>query len=251
MPDHGPALTPAKRRSQCRLPLTRRRELHPGDRVSVIAALPPGVCPASDTLAGRMGLYFSGIKLESKELHFSEGKARMLPRGTGRDPFFTACWVLAVFAVSAASPAFAETSSKSFVLKDGSVVQAEILSFSNGVYQLRSKSLGRFSLSEEKIHSIQYGDNRGVASASGNPSLSDLGIDARQMEQMKNRMLSDPETAKLLQNLQKDPAVRNILNDKELMDAVNQGDVGKVAADPKVKGLMNNKEVGKILERAR
>ncbi len=136
-------------------------------------------------------------------------------------------------------------------MKDGSVVPAEILSFANGVYQPRSKSLGRFSLSEEKINSIQYGDGRGAAGVSRNPSLSELGIDAQQLDQMKNQLLSDPETAKLLQNLQKDPAVQDILNDKALMNAVNQGDVGKVAADPKVKGLMNNKEVGKLLERAR
>ena len=36
-------------------------------------------------------------------------------------------------------------------LVDGTLIQAEIISFSNGVYKLRSKSLGVLSIPEEKV----------------------------------------------------------------------------------------------------
>ena len=40
-------------------------------------------------------------------------------------------------------------------LLDGSVIQAEIISFSNGVYKLRSKSLGTISVAEDRVQSIR------------------------------------------------------------------------------------------------
>ena len=45
---------------------------------------------------------------------------------------------------------------KEIELIDGSVIQAEVLSFSNGIYRLKSDTLGTFSLAEEKVQNISF-----------------------------------------------------------------------------------------------
>lgn len=140
---------------------------------------------------------------------------------------------------------------KKFVLKDGSVIQAEILSYANGVFHLRSNSLGKFKLAEGKIQSIQVaGEDSPSAKNNASPNPDNI-LDPRQIEQMKNKVMADPQTMKLVESLQKDPSVQQILDDKALMQAVDQGDIGRLAADPKIQSLMNSKEIGKILERTR
>lgn len=143
---------------------------------------------------------------------------------------------------------------KTFFLKDGSVIQAEIVAYAKGVYQLRSSALGQFSLREDKIKSIQFAQGAnptGGAGSAGSGALSDLVIDPRQVDMMKNKIMADPQTTKLVEELQKDPAIQQILGDKELMNALEKGDMGRLANDPKILSLMNNKEVGKIIERGK
>lgn len=154
------------------------------------------------------------------------------------------------------SPAFAGAT-KELVLKDGSRIQAEILSFSNGVYRLKSNALGEFSVPEDEIKSIHFSRSRkGFSSAKKSAesrqslTMEDAGIGPQEIAQMKQQMISDPEIMQLLQELRRDPSIQKILEDQDLMNAINQGDLGKVSADPKIKSLMNNGTVGKILEKS-
>jgi hypothetical protein len=153
----------------------------------------------------------------------------------------------------------AADNTKKFILKDGSTIQAEIISYTKGVYQLRSSSLGQFSLAEDKIKSIQFGqggnpfsgaDSAGSGTATSG-GVSDLAIDPRQVDAMKNKIMSDPHTSKMVEDLQKDPAIQQILGDKELMQAIEKGDMGRLANDPKILSLMNNKDIGRIIERGK
>lgn len=158
------------------------------------------------------------------------------------------CFIVVL--LCAASLAFAGNVKK-FVLNDGSVIQAEILSYSKGVYQLRSSAIGKFALSEEKIQSIQFPDASGGHPGGESSKGSSLSIDPKQMDQMKNKIMADPQTNKLVEELQKDPTMQQILGDKDLLQAIERGDVGRLVADPKIQSLMNNKEIGKILEKTK
>ncbi len=155
------------------------------------------------------------------------------------------------FGLIVSSLAFAGETKK-FVLKDGSVIQAEILSYANGVFHLRSSSLGKFKLAEGKIQSIQIaGEDSPSAKNDTSPNTSNNVLDPKQIEQMKNKVMADPQTMKLVESLQKDPSVQQILDDKALMQAVDQGDIGRLVSDPKIQSLMNSKEISKIIERTK
>lgn len=141
---------------------------------------------------------------------------------------------------------------KKFALTDGSTLHAEILSYAKGVYQLRSGTLGKFSLSEDKIQSIEFSNAR-HSSGGGEPSKSSSGnmFDQKQIDQMKNKILADPQANKLIDEIQKDPNLQQILNDKDLVQAIERGDVGRLLNDSKIQSLMNNKEIGKLIEKAK
>jgi len=144
-------------------------------------------------------------------------------------------------------------------LGDGSSIQAEVMSFSNGIYVLNSPSLGTFELSEDKIISIQMprktGNNRSSQSSfSGadrnSTTVSSSNLDSK-VSQFRNQLTQDPETMQMIQNLQNDPSVKQILNDKELMKAINGQDLGVVASDPKIKSFANSEAFRAIIEKSR
>ena len=59
----------------------------------------------------------------------------------------------------------------------------------------------------------------------------------------------DPETVRLIEELQNNPSVQKILQDEELMKAIAQGNLNRVGEDPKIKALMNDKTSEKIIEK--
>ncbi len=147
---------------------------------------------------------------------------------------------------------------KEFELKDGSVIKGEILSYANGEYRLKSKTLGDILISEDQIQSIHFAPRSKSRSqrqtsqdSFDNITLKDLGIGSDTLKQMEQKILGDPETARLLEKLQSDPSMQKILQDKELMRAINKGDLGTIASDPKIQGLMNNQTVEEIIERSK
>ena len=125
-------------------------------------------------------------------------------------------------------------------LSDGSLIQAEIISFANGVYKLRSESLGTFSLAENRIQSIK--PNKSVQFKATDPSV------GQQMQRLQQELMSDPEAMRMLSDLQNDPSIKSILQDKELMRAIEQGNSSKVGQDPKIQSVMNSETVGKIIK---
>ncbi len=135
-----------------------------------------------------------------------------------------------------------------FELMDGSVIQGEILSYSGGIYQINSDVLGTISLPEEKIRAIKPARNSGSqANNSNGPNEPSPG--AQKIDQMQDRMLNDPETVQLIEELQNNPSVQKILQDEELMKAISQGNLNRVGEDPKIKALMNDKTIEKIIEK--
>jgi hypothetical protein len=144
-------------------------------------------------------------------------------------------------------------------LDDGSSIQAEVMSFSNGIYVLNSPSLGSFELSEDKIISIQMFGKTGLKRSSqssfsdndrSSTAVSSSNSDS-QVSQFRNQLTQDPETMQMIQNLQNDPSVKQILNDKDLMKAINGQDLGVVASDPKIKSFANSEAFRAILEKSR
>jgi hypothetical protein len=127
-------------------------------------------------------------------------------------------------------------------LRDGSVIRAEIIELKNGVYTLRSPSLGTMRVRQSNV----VGTGRGAAPAarsSGPPSTS------RGIEGTREALRSNPEAMERIMSLKGDPDMRRILNNPKLMDALRRGDLQSLSNSPEIRKLMKNPAVRDLLRR--
>lgn len=134
-------------------------------------------------------------------------------------------------------------------LVDGSVIQAEIISFSNGVYKLRSESLGTISVAEDRVQSIRPNKSQ----ISGTPAQLETADPpvGQKVQGLQQKLTSDPKTMEMLLDLRKDPSMIGVLNDKDLMRAIQQGNLSTVIKNPKIQKLMKSKAVGDVIQRSK
>ena len=134
-------------------------------------------------------------------------------------------------------------------LLDGSVIQAEIISFSNGVYKLRSESLGTISVAEDRVQSIRPNKSQTPEMLEKLES-SNLSL-GKKVQGLQQKLTSDPKPMEMLLDLRKDPSMIGVLNDKDLMRAIQQGNLSTVIKNPKIQKLMKSKAVGDVIQRSK
>jgi hypothetical protein len=147
----------------------------------------------------------------------------------------TIMFSLLLFLLSAGSPMAGEI--KDIELKDGSIITGEVQSLAGGVYTIRTESLGTVTIDESRVLAIRP---RGQAFQS---RPSDISNQARSLEE---RMQADDEVMNKIRSLKDDPAFQSILEDPELLNAVNTGDVATLMANPKFLQLLQNPSVQDI-----
>jgi hypothetical protein len=128
-------------------------------------------------------------------------------------------------------------------LNDGSVIQGEIVSYSGGVYTIKSENLGIINIEKSKIRSIRSepeGTSEDRTEGAGADAIKD------QVKALQEMMAASPDVMKSIEALQNDPDFQSVLTDPELMKAVNSGDISKLLASPKFNKLLDKPAVQEI-----
>jgi hypothetical protein len=133
---------------------------------------------------------------------------------------------------------------KQIELTDGSVITGEVLSLANGIYTIRTASLGTVTVRDDRVRTIR---SRGRAvpttpSPSTAPSSSDI-------SSLEEEMMNDGEVMDMIQSLKNDPSFQKALEDPEIMKAVVSGDTAALLANPKFLEIMNNATVRDIQQK--
>lgn len=128
-------------------------------------------------------------------------------------------------------------------LTDGTVIRGEIISLNNGIYKIKTDSLGILEVDEKKIRSVNFAPETPSGSHSGDTQSSDY---ASQLRALQSMMLNDEATADLVFSLQNDPDMQDVLNDPEIMEAINTGNFNYLFGNPKIQRLMDNANVQQI-----
>jgi hypothetical protein len=126
---------------------------------------------------------------------------------------------------------------KEIELKDGSVIAGEVLSLSKGVYTIRTESFGAVTVDDAKVRSIHP---RGSGPAARHSD------ESGRVRSLEEKMRSDSEVMGMIESLKDDLQFRRILEDPELMKAVESGDMATLLSDPKFLQLMQNPTVKDI-----
>lgn len=140
--------------------------------------------------------------------------------------------ILIILALSAATMVNA-AETREIELTDGSVITGEVVSLSGGIYTVRSAALGTLRIEASSIRVIRL---RGAAP-------SNYGCQAKSFE---DRMLGDSEIMDLIHALQNDPDLQKILQDPEIMKAVQAFDIDTLMRNPEFMKLLNKQSVQDI-----
>lgn len=165
-----------------------------------------------------------------------------------------------------------------FVLKDRSQLRGRILSFKDGVYRISNPVLGELDLPTGKLLMVVFDDSAlpgvaapgaaaagGPAGAAGNTGATassakpagqvQLGLDDSlkavfSIEGVMQSLTSDKDSLDEIAKLAEDPEVQALLNDPQVLKAIEGSDFSALANNPKVQALMKNPRVQKLTRKA-
>ena len=154
--------------------------------------------------------------------------------------WFTFC--LWVFVATWFSAAIAEQIS-TIELIDGGVIHGRIVSQQDGRYLIQTDTLGTVTVDEGKIRVIRINHGPSPESAPTNPPLQASPKDVQDLQ--KSIMENETIMQKVL-SLQNDPRMQEILQDPEIIKAINTGNFTALLSNPKFLELMNSTEIQEI-----
>ena len=135
---------------------------------------------------------------------------------------------------AAAAPVVNAAETREIELTDGSVITGEVVSLSEGIYTVRSATLGTLRIEASKIRVIRLPGSAGPGDARG------------QVKSLEDRMLGDSGIMNTIRALQNDPDIQKVLQDPEIMKAVQAGDFDALMSNPEFMKLLNKQPVQDI-----
>lgn len=131
-------------------------------------------------------------------------------------------------------------------LVDGSVVVGEIVSADHGAYTVKTDRLGIITLKDSDIVAIRTAaQTPGPAPSSAQVRPSHHG---ESLQSVRQRIMGDATLLQSVNALKDDPEIQKILQDPELMKAIQAGNIEALKDNPKIQDLMNNPTVQGIYQ---
>ncbi|MBW1989735.1 MAG: hypothetical protein JRI97_09320 [Deltaproteobacteria bacterium] len=149
-------------------------------------------------------------------------------------------FVLAFFACISLAQAGGETT---LTLSDGSVIRGEVVGFENGAYVVETGAMGTVRVDREKVEVIRRGGPAPAAAPAGGAAGLNGAAGPADVAEMIRRNQAAMGTAMGLKN---DPAFQKVLEDPELMRAVQEGDMATLLSDERFMNLLSHPAVKQI-----
>lgn len=132
---------------------------------------------------------------------------------------------------------------RAFELHDGSVLTGEILSLRAGVYTLKSRHHGTFTLEAAKVRAIRLHPPSEAIPA---PEQSKSPAVEAQIQHLQQRLMGDAAIMQRITALQADPEIQAVLADATILQALQSNDFQTLLAHPKVQQLLNHPAIREI-----
>jgi hypothetical protein len=127
-------------------------------------------------------------------------------------------------------------------LSDGTRISGQIVSYSSGLYTVRTENLGEFKIEDSSVVSISSGS---TAPAKETPAAGGLQAD---ISQVQTAIMSNPEMMQDIEKLLADPDIMNLLADKNFINDIMSQDPARIQANPKTRQFMNNPAIKEMME---
>lgn len=133
-------------------------------------------------------------------------------------------------------------------LKDGSIISGEVVSFDGSTWIIDSASMGRLEIEASKVVSIRSQTTKSGQPTAGASTGNQVASD--QIQSMQQSIMANEQLMTMIMSLQDDPEVQAILQDPEIMKAVNSNDINALMANPKFTKLLENSNIKAITREA-
>jgi len=127
---------------------------------------------------------------------------------------------------------------KEIVLTDGNTIIGEIVSMTNGIYTIKTATLGELKIEDSRVEIIRNSSGRQEENESASVQQEILAV--------QQKMLADESIIQVILALQNDPDFQDVLQDESIMMAISSGDFNALMTNPKIVKLMNNSNVQEI-----
>lgn len=127
---------------------------------------------------------------------------------------------------------------REIVLNDGSVIVGEVVSLANGVYTVKTATLGDLKVEDSKIKAI-----RDIAGSMAGPEKA---LGQKEITSIRKGMMADGSIIQQILSLQNDPDFQEILLDDSIMKSITSGDYNALMTNPKILKLMEKSTVQDI-----
>ena len=149
------------------------------------------------------------------------------------------------------SVSFAYASHKASIeLTDGSTVDGEVVSFSNGKYTVNSPSLGTLQIEDSKVRNIRSTDQTAGSSQKDVASL-DAATIQDEVQKLRPAITSNPDIMRIISGLISNPDFRALFKDPEIMNAAKSLDIKTLMANEKFIKAINNPVVKEIKQKVK
>jgi hypothetical protein len=150
-------------------------------------------------------------------------------------------------AIASLATVSGDSSAATVVLRDGTIVQGEVLALRDGVYTIKTESVGTLQVRKQEVRSIDE-SAKPAAAPGGAPAAEPPAIPEGALEAAKSRIAEDPQLLALVLALQTDPGVAAAVADPEITKAIAAGDYAALMNNPKIIALLNNDKVRAIVD---
>lgn len=139
---------------------------------------------------------------------------------------------------------FADTQ-RQIEFNDGSIISGEIVSFSNGVYTIKSNNLGTLKIQDSKIRAIHSESTYLTSDKKFNPQLPSLRTG---LQAVQGLIMNSPNLMDTVLSLQNDPDFQSALQDSDVMNAVNSGDFNALLVNQNFMKLIEKPMIKEIAQ---
>jgi hypothetical protein len=151
---------------------------------------------------------------------------------------------------------------QAITLKDNSVIRARVTGMSGGFYFAKSPALGDIKIAAAEVVSIQ--PDGAVAESAGTPAAAlTTGLAPAQpspagsagVESLKAAVVSKVQSwastregMDAVMNFSQNPAVKAIMNDPQIMQAIQNGDYPALMKSPAIKALLDSPQTKSLMQ---
>lgn len=135
-------------------------------------------------------------------------------------------------------------------LTDGSTLVGDVKAVNNNYYTIKTESMGTVKIDASRVSTVRNSKSS-IKSKSNkitirNEAPSVNAVAADQIESLKQVMMTDPSITHKIMALHDDPQFKSVMQDKQIMQAVQNQDLDFLMNNQKFMGLLNHSVVGQI-----